>query len=101
MKTGVGEANVATDRSACVALSTNTEDVEALFLATGSAVVAVVSAEFRITVPGVVVPPTVTTRVNIPDPPLGSAAPSVQMICPVAPTAGTVPQVHPAGGVTD
>ena len=26
---------------------------------------------------------------------------AVQMIAPVAPTAGCVPQVHPAGGVTD
>ena len=80
MKTGVGDATVETDKSAWVALSTRTEDVDALFVETGSAVVAVVSAELRMTVPAGTAPPTVTTRVNVPDPPFASAAPSVQMI---------------------
>ena len=101
IKTGVGDVVEDTARSACVPLSTRTEEVEALFFETGSAVVAVTSAEFRITVPAGVAPATATTTVNVPVPRFASGAPSMQMIWPVPPAAGCVPQVHPAGGVTD
>jgi hypothetical protein len=101
MNTGVGDAVEVTAKSACVALSTKTEVVEALLKEIGSEVLAVTSAEFKMTVPAAVAPATATTIVKDPVPPFARATPSVQIICPVPPTAGTVPQVQPAGGVTD
>ena len=42
-----------------------------------------------------------TTTVNITDVLAAKLPFAVQTMAPVAPTAGVVPQVHPAGGVTD
>jgi hypothetical protein len=104
MNTGVGDALIETARSASPVVSTNTEVVVALFVGTGSVVCEVTSAEFTIVVPAAgALPPefTVTTNVNaVVVVPLARAAPSVQVIWPVAPTAGEV-HVHPVGGVID
>src|SRR5205814_4574830 len=102
-KTGVGDAPTDTAKSACPAVSTNTDVVEASFDATGSAVVDVVSAEFRMTVPAGMAPPTVTLIVNVPVEPLVKFPPppvKEQRTCPVAPTAGVL-QVQFAGNVID
>ena len=80
MNTGVGDAAEVTDKSACVAFSTRTEEVEALLKETGSDVLAVTSAEFKMTVPAAVAPATATTMVKDPVPPFAKTAPSVQMI---------------------
>ena len=63
-KTGVGAAVIETARSACPAVSTRTNEVDASLDPTGSAVVDVVSVELRITVPGATPLLTVTTIVN-------------------------------------
>ena len=93
-----------TAKSESPVVSTNTEVVVALFVGTGSVVCEVTSAEFTMVVPAAgAVPPefTVTTNVNgVAVVPLAKAAPSVQMIWPVAPTAGFV-HVHPVGAVTE
>jgi hypothetical protein len=73
--------------------------VEALFVGTGSAVVAVVSAEFKITVPEAMPAFTLTTIVNVTVVALLRFAESEQRIWPVPPIAGAL-QVHPAAGLT-
>jgi hypothetical protein len=104
MNTGVGDALMETARSASPVVSANTDVVVALFVGTGSVVCEVTSAEFTIVVPAAgALPPefTVTTKVKaVVVVPLARAAPSVQMIWPVAPTAGEV-HVQPVGGVID
>ena len=80
MKTGVGDAVMLTARSACAALSTRVEEVDALFVGTGSAVDAVVSAELSMTVPAAVALFTFTTIVKITVAPLLRLAPSVHLI---------------------
>src|SRR5579859_1415697 len=99
MKTGVGDAIMVTARSASAAFSTSREEVDALFVGFGSAVVEVVSAELRMTVPNAVVLFTFTTMVNFATAPLGKLFASVQRICPV--DTGVL-QLHepPASGVT-
>src|SRR5579859_581139 len=99
MKTGVGVADMETDRSASAPFSTRTDEVEALFVGSGSAVVAVVSAEFKITVPEGVPAFTFTTIVNVTVAALLRFAESEQSIWPVPPTAGAV-HVQPAAGLT-
>src|SRR4051794_29432879 len=56
-------------------------------------------AVFEMIVPSAVAALTLTTRVKIDDP--TAKLGFVQLIEPVPPTAGTVPQVQPAGGVID
>ena len=99
MKTGVGDVETETAKSASPAVSTRTEDVDASLDATGSGVVEVVSAELRITVPAATPPLTVTLIVNVAVAALAKAALSVQMICPVPPTAGVL-HVHVPPGLT-
>ena len=104
--TGVGDAVMATARSESPVASTSTDVVVALFDSTGSVIVEVTSAEFTIVVPatgaaGVGPGFTVTTKVKlVVVVPLFRFAPSVQITCPVAPTAGSA-QVHPVGGIIE
>src|SRR5260221_13099667 len=99
MNTEVGAADIVTAKSACAPFSIKTEDVDALFVGTGSAVVAVVSAEFKITVPDAVPATTFTIIVNVTVVALLRFAESEQRICPVGQIAGLL-QVHPAAGLT-
>jgi hypothetical protein len=102
-KTGVGDAPTDTAKSACPAVSTNTDVVEASFDATGSAVVDVVSAELRMIVPAATAAPTVTLTVKLAVEPFVKFPPppvKEQRTCPVAPTAGVL-QVQFTGDVMD
>src|SRR5579863_7269532 len=96
-----------TARSESPVVSTSTDVVVALFDSTGSVVVDVTSAEFTIVVPAAGAGgagPALTVTMNVKFVvvvPLVNTAPSVQITCPVPPTAGTVPQAHPPGGVID
>ncbi len=102
MNTGVGDAVIDSERSASPVISTRTEVVVALFEETGSVVCEVTSAEFTIDVPAAAAPFTVTTYVKFPVVVLlAIAALAEQRTVPVPPTAGAVPQVHPAGGVIE
>jgi hypothetical protein len=104
--TGVGDAVMATARSESPVVSTSTDVNVALFDSTGSVIVDVTSAEFTIVVPatgaaGAGPGFTVTTKVKfVVAVALFRLAPSVQITCPVDPTAGST-QVHPLGGVID
>jgi|SRR5580704_10515671 hypothetical protein len=102
MNTGVGDAVIESDRSASPVISTSTEVMVALFEATGSVVCEVTSAELTIDVPAAAAALTVTTNVKFPVVVLlAMAALAEHKTVPVPPTAGAVPQVHPAGGVTE
>ncbi len=97
--TGFGEAEFVVTMSAWVASATTSAAVALLLTVFGSE-----TAEPTVTVSLIVVPaavPAVTFNIKekLPDP--GAKLGLVQVIVPVPPTAGTVPHVHPAGGVID
>jgi hypothetical protein len=75
--------------------------VVALFDETGSVVPEFASAVLTIVVPAATLPPTVTTYVKFPLDVVVAMLAIVQSTSPVAPTAGAVPQAHPAGGVIE
>jgi hypothetical protein len=100
--TGVGDAVIESAISESPVISTRTDVDVTLLDATGSVVCEVTSAELTIVVPAAVPAFTVTTNVKFPlVTPLFTFAAAVQMTWPVAPTAGAVGQVHPAGGVIE
>ena len=67
----------------------------------GSVPVSLTVTESVIVEPAVAAAVMATTTVKVDDPPPANAAFAVQVIVPAAPTAGCVPQVQPAGTVTD
>ncbi len=75
--------------------------VAELFETTVSGVVVEAVAVLVMVAPGWVPALTRTTRVKLTLAPGARSAAAVQLIAPVPPTAGTVPQVQPAGGVMD
>jgi len=81
---------------------TVTEVVVVLFPGTGSVPVSLTVAVFVIVEPTIAAAFTVTAIEKLPlvEPP-ASVPFAVHVIVPVAPTAGTVPQVQPAGGVAE
>src|SRR5882762_6554138 len=81
--------------SACVGEATTVVVEAELFAVLGSEVSVVTPGEFVITVPGVVVVATCTTRGKLAVAPEASE-PIVQVIVPALPTAGVV-QLQPAG----
>src|SRR3954451_13822410 len=97
--TGFGDAEFVVTMSACVASATTSAAVELLFAVLGSATAELTLTVSLIAVPAAVPAVTFRTREKLPDP--GATLGFVQVIVPVPPTAGTVPQVHPAGGVID
>jgi hypothetical protein len=72
-----------------------------LFAGFGSVPVSLTVTEFAIVDPTVASGLTEATTVKPTDVEGLKSPLAVQMIAPVAPTAGVVPQVHPAGGVRD
>jgi hypothetical protein len=100
IKTGVGAAEIETARSAPPAVSTNTEEVVALFEGTGSEVEDVASAVFRIVVPAATPEFTFTTYVKFATEPLVNEAVSVHVTDPVFPAPGEA-TVQPAGHVIE
>lgn len=74
--------------------------VAVLFAGVGSLVVELTEAVPEITVLPAVAAGTLTTSVNVPVPPLTKAAPSVQVMVPVAPAAGFT-QAQPAATVIE
>ena len=79
---------------------TRTEAVAVLLARFGSMPVSLTATEFVIVEPATVSGLTDTTTAKTTEP-VAKFPFAVQTIAPVAPTAGLVPQVHPAGGVTD
>ena len=77
-----------------------TEAVAVLSARFGSVPVSLTVTEFVIVEPTTVSGLTDTATMKVTEP-VAKFALAVQMMAPVAPTAGVVPQVHPAGGVTD
>src|SRR5580704_18966133 len=77
-----------------------TEAVAVLLARFGSVPVSLTLTEFVIVEPTMVSGLTDTITVKTTEP-VAKFPFAVQMIAPVAPTAGVVPQVHPAGGVAD
>lgn len=96
--TDVAEGELVATRSASVARATTSAAVAVLFAELGSAVVALTVAASLIAVPCAVPALTFTPTVNVPAP--GASLGFVQVMVPVAPTAG-VTQDHPAGNETD
>lgn len=94
-RTGFGEAEVATARSACPAVATTTFTVALLLVGFGSLVVALTFAVSEITVPDGVPAVTWSTGLKVAVAPKASDA-MVQVMVPVPPTAG-VTQDQPAG----
>jgi hypothetical protein len=97
--TGFGDAEFVVTMSACVASATTSAAVELLLAAFGSETAEPTVTVSLIAVPAAVPAFTFNTREKLPDP--GATLGFVQVIVPVPPTAGTVPQVHPAGGAID
>jgi hypothetical protein len=87
--------------SAVPAPATTTVAVALLLVRLGTTLVAVAVAVSVMFVPEGVAEITWSTTAKVPLPLIARLLPSVQVIVPVPPTAGTVPQVHPAGGVID
>src|SRR5262249_30888761 len=96
--TGLGVAELVTARSGIV---TVTLSDAVLSVRSGSVPVWLTVTESVITVPVGVAAVTATTRLNVGVAPDATVAFAVQIMLPVPPTAGTVPQVQPAGGVID
>src|SRR5438093_13635725 len=97
--TGFGEAELVVTMSAWVASATTSAAVALLLAAFGSATAELTVTVLLIAVPAAVPAFTFNTKEKLPDP--GATLGFVQVIVPVPPTTGTVPQVHPAGGVID
>ena len=97
--TELADGEFVANRSASVARATTSAAVAVLFAELGSAVVELTVAVSLMGVPCTVPATTFTTKVNAPAP--GATLGFVQLMFPVPPTAGRVPQVHPAGGVID
>src|SRR5882724_10665461 len=97
--TGFGDAESVVTMSACVASGTTSAAVALLLAAFGSATAELTLTVSLIAVPAAVPAFTFNAREKLPDP--GATLRLVQVMVPVPPTTGTVPQVHPAGGVID
>jgi hypothetical protein len=87
--------------SALLALATTTVALAVLVARLGTMFVAVAVAVSVMFVPEGVPEFTCSTRVKVPELFTARVPVAVQLIVPVPPTAGFVPQVHPAGGLTD
>src|SRR5262249_34112384 len=91
--------------AACViersAPATCTEAVALLFARFDSVPVWLIVTVLEIVEAGKAVDATARTTVNVALVPPANVPVGAQEIRPVPPTAGCVPQVHPAGGVTD
>ena len=101
--TGFGEPVFTIAMSALFALATTTVALAVLVVMLGTTLPAVALSVSVMLVPDGVPEMTCNTRVKFavfaePTPRLPL---SVQVMVPVPPTTGTVPQVHPAGGVID
>ena len=94
----VAEATCVIERSAPC---TCTEAVAVLLAGFGSVPVSLTVTEFVIVEPTTASGLTDTTTEKFTEVLAAKVELAVQMIVPAAPTAGCVPQVHPAGGVTD
>src|ERR1700722_5301512 len=94
----VAEAACVIERSAPC---TWTEAVVVLLARFGSVPVSLVVAELVMVEPTTASGLTETTTVKLTEVEAAKVPVAVQTIEPVPPTAGCVPQVHPAGGVTD
>jgi hypothetical protein len=99
--TGFGVAVLTIAISALLALATTTVALAVLVVRLGTMLVAVAVAVSVIFVPEGVPAFTWRTRVNVPVLFTARVLVALQVIVPVPPTAGVVPQVHPAGGVID
>jgi hypothetical protein len=99
--TGFGEPVFVIAISALLALATITVALALLLVKFGTTFVAVAESVSVMLVPDGVVEFTPSTRLKLPLPLTARLLLSVQLIVPVAPTAGTVPHVQPAGGVID
>jgi hypothetical protein len=99
--TGFGVAILTIARSALLALATTTVELAVLVVRLGTIFVAVAVAVSVMLVPEGVPEFTCRMRVNVPTLLTASVPAAVHVIVPVPPTAGLVPQVHPAGGVID
>ena len=98
---GLGVAVFTMAMSALFALATTTMAVALLPVRLGTMLEAVAVAVSVMFVPEGVAEITCSATVKVPLPLIARLLPSVQVIVPVPPTAGTVPQIHPAGGVID
>jgi|SRR5208282_509810 len=89
--------------SALLALPTTTVALALLLVRLGTIFVAVAESVSVMFVPDGVFEATCSTSVKVAvfAVPTARLLPSVQVIVPVPPTAGTVPQVHPTAGVID
>ena len=96
--TAVTEAVCVIARSA---LETCTEAVAVLLARLGSVPVSLTVTELVIVEPAAAAAVMATTTVKVDDAPPANAAFAVQVIVPVPPTAGCVPQVQPAAAATD
>src|SRR5215467_14342245 len=99
--TGFGEAVFTIAISAELAFATITVALALLFVRFGTMFVAFAVTVFVMFVPDAVFEFTCNTSVKLAVLPAFRLAPSVHVIVPVPPTGGSVPQVHPAGGVMD
>ena len=96
--TGFGAAVSVTERSGTC---TVTFDVAVLFPELGSVPVSLTVTEFVIVDPDACAAFTATTTLKLTEAEAANVPVAVQTMEPVPPTAGCVPQVQPAGGVTD
>lgn len=87
--------------SAEFALATTTVALALLFVRLGTMLVAFAVTVSVMFVPDAVVESTCNTSVKLAVTPTFRVPVRVQVMVPVPPTGGTVPQVHPAGGVID
>jgi hypothetical protein len=87
--------------SALLALATITVELAVFVVMLGTEFAAAAVAVSVMLVPEGVPAFTCRTRLKFATAPIPRLPLSVQVIVPVPPTAGTVPQVHPAGGVID
>src|SRR5438105_90698 len=97
--TGFGDAEFVVTMSDWVASATTSAAVALLLAELGSATAELTVTVSLIAVPAAVPAVTFSTKEKLPDP--GATLGFVQVIVPVPPTAGTVPQVHPTGGAID
>src|SRR5580692_1506342 len=97
--TGFGVADFTTAISAELALATSTVALALLFVRFGTMLVAFAVTVSVMLVPEAVVELTCSTSVKLAVFPEFKFPPSVHVIVPVPPTGGTVPHVHPPGGV--
>src|SRR5215467_3993079 len=99
--TGFGDAVFTIAISAELAFATITVALALLFVRFGTIFVAFAVTVFVMLVPDAVFEFTCSTSVKLAVAFTAWFAPSVHVIVPVPPTGGSVPQVHPAGGVID